>query len=102
MKWWLSYASEEGFLGVVVAEIDDSWIGKEFTAGPHTVIDDTGFLHACRVAVRRGCSPGGEVRGYRVPWDAVDGIAKMEPFRLYSKEELVELDVGVSTLGDNA
>ena len=106
MKWWLSYASETEFLGVVIAEIDDSWAGQTFYAGERVVEDTDGFLHACRMAKKLGVSPGGEVRGYRIPDEPPadrgetefrEKLLAMEPWKLFTKDELLALGVAVST-----
>lgn len=48
--WWLSYAGDEGFRGVVIIEASD-------------------FISACRRSAELGLSPGGEVSGHDVPRD---------------------------------
>ena len=66
--WWISFASEEGFLGVCIVE------GVTF--------DD-----ALQNAWSRGCNPGGEAQGTRIPIE--DAVGKWEMNHLYTKDELM-------------
>jgi hypothetical protein len=48
MKWWLSYAADDGFTGAVIVEAP-------------------GFLAAAARSRRAGASPGGRVYGFPFP-----------------------------------
>ena len=69
--WWLSYADEKGFRGVVITR-----------AG--------GFLLATAQANLLGVSPGGQVQGFELPPEAEEEIKITDLDRLLSEEELKE------------
>ena len=62
--WWLSYANEQGFRGVVIVEADD-------------------FITACAKVGLSGLSPGGQVLG-----EPVHGIPPLLLNRLLTESEL--------------
>lgn len=67
--WWLSFATDAGFLGIVLVRAPD-------------------FMFAVRETQRLGCNPGGEVRG----WPVSAGLELGDPRafwvgRLLSREE---------------
>ena len=69
---WLSFADDDGFLGVVILET-------------------LGFTHAFVECETRGINPGGEIRGFQVDPDNID--AKYFN-RLLNKEEAQALSEG--------
>ena len=66
--WWLSFADDGGFRGVVVAE------------GPD-------FLSAIRHVHELGISPGGQVRGVPIPATHIVAIAAGDRNRILSAED---------------
>lgn len=79
--WWLSFASDDGFLGACIVEAP-------------------GFLSAISVAHSKGVNPGGEVRGWFMQEHTFESVAKLgfEPYRLYSKDDIAARG-GVMRLG---
>ena len=100
MKWWLSYEGEGELLGVVIAEIDDSYAGQEIHWAHHRRVDKDGFLHACRAAKRAGCSPGGSVHGYPIPQDAPATLHELPTFKLLTREEIEAAGIAVRRIGE--
>ena len=74
--WWLSFADESGFKGVVIVEA-------------------FGFTDALSRSHALGVNPGGEVQGSRI---TPDGIPEAMHNRLLKKADLAGF--GVSTKGD--
>lgn len=66
--WWLSYADDEGFRGVVITYAVD-------------------FLAACMKAKILGVSPGGQVRGFELPPEAEEEVAARDIDRCLSQKE---------------
>jgi hypothetical protein len=66
--WWLSYANDEGFRGVVITYSSD-------------------FLTACMRSRMLGVSPGGQVRGFELPPEAESEIAAQDLDRCLNQEE---------------
>jgi hypothetical protein len=66
--WWLSYANDEGFRGVVITYASD-------------------FLSACMKSKMLGVSPGGQVRGFELPPEAESEIAAQDLDRCLNQEE---------------
>lgn len=77
MWWWLSFAAEEGFRGVVVV-------------GP---ADD--FLSAVMLTHAHHLSPGGQVVGFEIPAWALEQIPAIDRFKVLSASEARALDAGL-------
>lgn len=77
--WYLSYAGEEGFHGVVIV--------RAF-----------GFIHACQRARDLNINPGGQVMGVPVPPDKVPPAKYLD--KCLSKAELDECFGDMATLGE--
>jgi len=76
MIWWLSFAGEQGNLGVAIVEADE-------------------FANAVSRAHDLGINPGGQVRGVLVPEDEPEALAEVKKLgfnRLISTDELKALD----------
>ncbi len=77
MFWWLSFASDSGFLGA-------------------TIVKGAYFTEAVQEAQRLGVNPGGEVQG--MPLAKAKTEADLLPFvpnKLYSKAEIDAIDKAV-------
>lgn len=71
--WWLSYADEEkGFLGAVIVAAEE-------------------FIDACKVSIKMGLSPKGEVAGRQLSWGSECVITLSNTFRFLPKKEAIEL-----------
>lgn len=70
--WWLSFASDVGFLGVAIVRADD-------------------FLDAVRWAHTLDCNPGGQCAGAEFPSDIAERVAVADIGRLLTKKEAKEL-----------
>jgi hypothetical protein len=66
--WWLSYADESGFRGVVITRAE-------------------GFLMACARSNLLGISPGGQVQGFELSSKAEEDFAAGDLDRCLSEEE---------------
>ena len=71
--WWLSYADEDGLLGVLII-------------GPVS-----GFMEAVQKAKQRGLSPGGQVKGTFMPAERVAETPASYRHRLLSEADCHEL-----------
>lgn len=73
--WWISFADEKGFRGVIITEA-------------------VGFMTALQKTHRLGISPGGQVRGIPVPADAdVKFFDKKHHDKVLSKEYISANDL---------
>jgi hypothetical protein len=72
--WWLSYAGDDGFRGVIIS-------------GP-----TTGFLGAMAKVTGAELSPGGQVRGWTVPDEMLALVPEDMRNRLLSKDEAESLN----------
>lgn len=71
-RWWfLSFASEEAFLGGLFLEAH-------------------GVIHAIQEAYRRGINPGGSVQGHTVPQEHLPPRSYLN--RLLTKQEMEEIN----------
>ena len=66
--WWLSYADDNGFRGVVITRAES-------------------FLMACTRANLLGVSPGGQVQGFDLPPEAEEEIEMTDLDRCLNQEE---------------
>jgi hypothetical protein len=69
--WWLSYADDNGFRGVVITRART-------------------FLLACANANLKGVSPGGQVRGFELPLEAEEDIKLTDLDRCLSEDDVKE------------
>ena len=87
VTWWLSFAGEEGFRGVLLVEA-------------------RGLAHALLLANRAQVNPHGEVRGYALPPDVVEAAGMGDTLRaaprltLLSRADLDRLGLEPATQGE--
>ena len=76
MRWWLSFAGDEGSIGVAIIEA-------------HT------FIEAVQKSHRLGCNPGGEVAGAPIPQAVLDDdpILNTPVDRMLTKDEIKVLAI---------
>lgn len=65
--YWLSFASEQGFLGACVVDVTEEQAAQVLKDVPEIYDKEEGpwVVAAARVAHREGCNPGGEVAAWR-------------------------------------
>jgi hypothetical protein len=76
MKWWLSYAADDGFHGAVIVDVPE-------------IMEDVGFLWACARSRAVGANPGGQVFGFPFPETDDPSFAKIQALPL---ETLLTVD----------
>lgn len=76
--WWLSFATDDGFLGVAIV-------------GPAAHI-----LDAIRIAHALDCNPGGGVKGFQFPPGKIDKVPESYRDRLLTREECARVDALMS------
>lgn len=69
--WWLSYADDNGFRGVVITRAES-------------------FMAACTRARALDVSPGGQVQGFELPPEADDDIKLTDLDRCLTEAEIKE------------
>lgn len=69
--WWLSYADDNGFRGVVITRAYN-------------------FIGACLRAKQLGVSPGGQTQGFPLPPEAEAEIKPADLDRCLTEEEIKE------------
>ena len=79
--WWLSFAGDEGFRGVLV-------------------IPATGFIESVMLSHKLGLNPGGSVIGYSCPEYQKKGIPESHVGRLLTRDECREIG-GISEAESN-
>ena len=77
--WWLSYANDHGFLGVVI-----------LTAPT--------FIDACKISASLKLSPGGEVIGWELTNESKHKINLSSILKLLNKKEALELVVSLDEI----